>query len=157
MGDVDGKSTIQCALTPNFWPMRTIVRYSGFRRFWSTRRMMRLSLFCMALLTLVGCVQSPSSRTAAAPVQPQPPEQDCAPPVYPAEALQARMSGVSMMAFLVGSDGAVREARLLKSSGHVILDQAAQAALRLCRFAPTRKDGQPVAAWQPVQYAWALP
>jgi TonB family protein len=114
----------------------------------------------MALLTLVGCVQSPSSRTAAATAQPQPevqPDPDCAPPAYPAEALQARMSGVSMMAFLVGSDGVVREARLLKSSGHAILDQAAQAALRLCRFAPVLKDGQPVAAWRPVQYAWALP
>jgi len=123
--------------------------------------MMRLSLFCMALLTLAGCVQSPSSRTAAAPAQPEPqpqqPGQDCVPPVYPAEALQARMSGVSTMAFLVGSDGAVREARLLKSSGHAILDQAAQAALRLCRFTPARKNGEPVAAWQPVQYAWALP
>ncbi len=123
--------------------------------------MMRLSLFCMALLALAGCVQSPSSRTAAAPAQPQPqpqpPGQDCAPPVYPAEALQARMSGVSTMAFLVGSDGAVREARLLKSSGHAILDQAAQAALRLCRFTPAVKNGQPVAAWRPVQYAWALP
>jgi TonB family protein len=113
----------------------------------------------MAALALAGCVQSPASRTAAAPAQaqPQPPEPDCAPPVYPAEALQARMSGVSMMAFLVGSDGAVREARLLKSSGHAILDQAAQAALRLCRFTPAFKDGQPVAAWQPVQYVWALP
>jgi len=121
--------------------------------------MMRLSLFCMALLTLAGCVQSPSSRTAVAPAEPQPqqPGQDCAPPAYPAEALQARMSGVSTMAFLVGSDGAVREARLLKSSGHAILDQAAQAALRLCRFAPAVKNGQPVAAWRPVQYAWALP
>ena len=38
--------------------------------------MMRLSLFCMALLTLVGCVQSPSSRTAAAPAQPQQPGQE---------------------------------------------------------------------------------
>jgi protein TonB len=119
----------------------------------------------MALLTLAGCVQSPSSRTAAAPAQPQPqpqpqpqqPGQDCPPPVYPAEALQARMSGVSTMAFLVGSDGVVREARLLKSSGHAILDQAAQAALRLCRFTPVVKNGHPVAAWRPVQYAWALP
>jgi protein TonB len=120
--------------------------------------MMRLSLFCMAALALAGCVQSPASRTAAAQPQPQPPQdQDCPPPVYPDEALQARMSGVSMMAFLVGSDGTVREARLLKSSGHAILDQAAEAALRLCRFKPTLKDGEPVAAWRPVQYAWALP
>jgi protein TonB len=122
--------------------------------------MMRLSLFCMAALALAGCVQSPASRMATAQPQPQPQppqDQDCAPPVYPDEALQARMSGVSMMAFLVGSDGTVREARLLKSSGHAILDQAAEAALRLCRFKPTLKDDQPVAAWQPVQYAWALP
>ncbi len=121
--------------------------------------MIRLPLFCMtALALLAGCVQSPATRTASAPAQPQqPPQQDCAPPVYPQEALQARMSGVSMMAFLVGSDGTVRESRLLKSSGYTILDQAAEAALRLCRFKPALKNGHTVAAWQPVQYAWSLP
>jgi protein TonB len=67
------------------------------------------------------------------------------------------MSGVSMMAFLVGSDGTVRESRLLKSSGYAILDHAAEAALRLCRFKPALKNGHTVAAWQPVQYAWSLP
>jgi protein TonB len=117
----------------------------------------------MTALALAGCVQSPATRTASVPAQPQqPPQQqlpgqDCAPPVYPQEALQARMSGVSMMAFLVGSDGAVRESRLLKSSGYAILDQAAEAALKLCRFKPALKNGQTVAAWQPVQYAWSLP
>jgi TonB family protein len=126
--------------------------------------MIRLPLFCMtALALLAGCVQSPATRTSAAPAQPQqPPQQQvpdphCAPPVYPQEALQARMSGVSMMAFLVGSDGTVRESRLLKSSGYAILDHAAEAALRLCRFKPTLKNGHTVAAWQPVQYAWSLP
>jgi protein TonB len=122
-----------------------------------------------ALALLAGCVQSPATRTSAAPMQAQPPaqpqqppqqqvpDQNCAPPVYPQEALQARMSGVSMMAFLVGSDGTVRESRLLKSSGYAILDHAAEAALRLCRFKPTLKNGHTVAAWQPVQYAWSLP
>jgi TonB family protein len=126
--------------------------------------MIRLPLFCMtALALLAGCVQSPATRTASAPAQPQQPpqqqvpDQHCAPPVYPQEALQARMSGVSMMAFLVGSDGTVRESRLLKSSGYAILDHAAEAALRLCRFKPTLKNGHTVAAWQPVQYAWSLP
>jgi len=121
--------------------------------------MIRLPLFCVtALALLAGCVQSPGTRTASAPAQPQqPPQQDCAAPVYPQEALQARMSGVSMMAFLVGSDGTVRESRLLKSSGHALLDQAAEAALRLCRFKPALKNGHTVAAWQPVQYAWSLP
>jgi TonB family protein len=134
--------------------------------------MMRLPLFCMTALALAGCVQSPAARAAAAQAQaqaqpqPQPPQQqrpqplpgeDCAAPVYPPEAVQARMSGVSMMAFLVGSDGKVRETRLLKSSGYAILDQAAEAALKLCRFKPTTKNGHTVAAWQPVQYAWSLP
>lgn len=128
--------------------------------------MIRLPLFCMTALALAGCVQPPASRTAAAPAQaqqpPQPdpqhlPPQDCTPPVYPQEALQARITGTSMMAFLVGSDGTVRESRLLKSSGYAILDQAAEAALRLCRFKPALKNGHTVAAWQPVQYAWALP
>lgn len=127
--------------------------------------MMRLSLFCLTALALGGCVQSPASErttnTAQAQAQPapapQPPSvaQDCAPPAYPAGTQDARMGGVSMMAFLVGSDGAVRETRLLKSSGHAILDEAAQAALKLCHFRPALKDGQPVAAWQPVQYVWA--
>jgi TonB family protein len=127
--------------------------------------MMRLSLFCLTALALGGCVQSPASdRTTAAataaqaqPALSQQPSvaQDCTPPAFPAGAQQARMSGVSMMAFLVGSDGAVRETRLLKSSGYAVLDEAAQAALKLCRFRPTLKDGQAVAAWQPVQYVWA--
>jgi protein TonB len=121
-----------------------------------------------ALALLAGCVQSPATRTSAAPRQAQPPAQaqqppqqvpgeGCAPPVYPPEAAQARMSGVSMMAFLVGSDGTVRESRLLKSSGYAILDRTAEAALRLCRFKPALKNGHTVAAWQPVQYAWSLP
>jgi TonB family protein len=124
--------------------------------------MMRLPLFCLTALALAGCVQSPATRTAAAPAPAQPPQQqqageDCAPPVYPPGAVQARMTGVSMMAFLVGSDGAVHESRLLKSSGYAILDRTAEAALRLCRFKPTLKNGHTVAAWQPVQYAWSLP
>jgi len=123
--------------------------------------MMRLPLFCMtALALLTGCVQSPATRTAAVPAQAQQPPmpgEDCAPPVYPPEAMQARMTGVSMMAFLVGSDGTVRESRLLKSSGYAILDRTAEAALRLCRFKPALKNGHTVAAWQPVQYAWSLP
>lgn len=125
--------------------------------------MMRLPLFCVtALALLAGCVQSPATRTAAAPTQAQQPPQQvpgegCAPPVYPPEAVQARMTGVSMMAFLVGSDGTVRESRLLKSSGYAILDRTAEAALRLCRFKPALKNGHTVAAWQPVQYAWSLP
>jgi protein TonB len=113
-----------------------------------------------ALALLAGCVQSPATRTASAPAQAQQPPlpgEDCAPPVYPAEAVQARMTGVSMMAFLVGSDGTVRESRLLKSSGYAILDRTAEAALRLCRFKPVLKNGHTVAAWQPVQYAWSLP
>jgi protein TonB len=121
-----------------------------------------------ALALLAGCVQSPASRSSAAPIQAQPPAQaqqppqqppgeNCAPPVYPPEAVQARMTGVSMMAFLVGSDGTVRESRLLKSSGYAILDRTAEAALRLCRFKPALKNGHTVAAWQPVQYAWSLP
>jgi protein TonB len=123
----------------------------------------------MTALALAGCVQSPASRTSAAPAQVQPPAplpapqqqqqlaDDCARPAYPPEAAAARMSGVSMMAFLVGSDGIVRDARLLKSSGYAILDQAAEAALKLCRFKPALKNGHTVAAWQPVQYAWAPP
>lgn len=113
----------------------------------------------LAALSLLGHAQegapadgaaAPASRAAA--VQ----QTKCARPVYPPEGLRAKWTGVSTLAFLIGADGAVRDARILKSSGHDALDDAALAALKVCRFEPATKHGDPVESWVPVQYVWTL-
>jgi TonB family protein len=80
----------------------------------------------------------------------------CAKPVYPAEALKTRREGVVTLAFLVGADGSMVESKVEKSSGHADLDEAAHAALALCKFKPASQDGLPVREWTQVQYVWTL-
>jgi protein TonB len=60
------------------------------------------------------------------------------------------------MQFLIGIDGKVKKAKLIKSSGSPDLDDAAMSALQLCRFTPGKLDGQPAEAWTIVQYVWTL-
>jgi TonB family protein len=120
--------------------------------------MLRLHLLFAA--ALAASVLDASAQTSAATPdgtsQTPPPQKTCVRPRYPAEALRNEWTGESTIAFLIGADGTVKEAKILKSSGHDILDEAAKDALSQCRFKPARKDGQPVASWQPVQYVWAI-
>jgi TonB family protein len=106
----------------------------------------------LAAFSLNACAQT------GAPMAPPPgPQQNtCAKPTYPAEALNNKWTGSSTIAFLIGPDGLVKGARIVKSSGHAVLDDAARDALSLCQFKPAIVDGKPVAAWQPVQYVWTL-
>jgi len=92
----------------------------------------------------------------AAQASPPGPQNTCARPVYPAEALRNEWTGTTTIAFLIGADGLVKHARLAKSSGHAVLDDAARDALSQCRFKAAVVDGKPVASWQPVQYVWSL-
>jgi protein TonB len=90
------------------------------------------------------------------PSSPGPKTNTCARPVYPKEAIRNEWSGRVTIAFLIGADGAVKDAKVVKSSGHDVLDVAARDALSLCRFKPATVDGKPQEAWQPVQYVWKL-
>lgn len=101
--------------------------------------------------TLAAISLNAAAQTAApAPPETPLPKKTCARPVYPAG------TGTSTIAFLIGVDGLVKDARVLKSSGHDILDEAAKSALELCQFKPARENGKPVQSWQPVQYVWTL-
>lgn len=80
----------------------------------------------------------------------------CAKPYYPAADLQAGHAGTVYLAFLVGADGKVMDARIDKSSGHEGLDSSAQDAIKLCRFSPAMKRGEAVRSWTKVQYVWTL-
>jgi TonB family protein len=63
-------------------------------------------------------------------------------PVYPAEAQQARVSGMVVIEAVIDTQGDVRAARVLRSVP--LLDQAALDAVRQWQFAPTVRDGAPV-------------
>lgn len=64
------------------------------------------------------------------------------PPIYPAIAHQARVEGIVIIEAIVGVDGRVTEARVLRSKP--LLDDAALAAVRQWEFTPTTLNGVPV-------------
>ena len=63
-------------------------------------------------------------------------------PVYPAVAQTARITGVVIMDIIVGRDGRVTDAKVLRSIP--LLDQAAVDAVRQWEFEPTLLNGVPV-------------
>ena len=63
-------------------------------------------------------------------------------PVYPPEAQMARLSGTVVLEIRVGADGAVEEARVLRSIP--LLDRAALDAVRQWKYTPTLLNGVPV-------------
>ncbi|WP_229413502.1 energy transducer TonB [Massilia violaceinigra] len=80
----------------------------------------------------------------------------CAKPEYPKAALREEQEGTVTLAFLIGGDGAVKDSRIIKSSGFLLLDIAAQDGIGRCTFKPTRVDGKPITSWMQLQYAWSL-
>jgi len=64
-------------------------------------------------------------------------------PKYPAAALKFEASGTVVVRVLVGADGAVKEAVIVKSFGNPACEQAALDAARKWEFAPATKDGVP--------------
>jgi protein TonB len=118
------------------------------------------ALFAAALTAIT---LNASAQTAPAADAPQPlptpapsPRKVCARPVYPREAIRNEWTGKSTIAFLIAVDGSVKDSKIVKSSGHEILDEAAREALSLCQFKPATLDGKPKESWQPVQYVWTL-
>jgi len=63
-------------------------------------------------------------------------------PAYPAAALEARVAGVVIIEVLVGADGSVADAHVLRSVP--MLDEAAIDAVKQWRFTPTALNGEPV-------------
>ncbi|MRV71369.1 TonB family protein [Duganella sp. FT92W] len=77
-------------------------------------------------------------------------------PEWPKSSLRNEETGTVTVAFLVGVDGRVLEAKVEKSSGFRDLDKAAQVGLSKCQFKPATADGHPVQEWTKVQYVWTL-
>jgi protein TonB len=63
-------------------------------------------------------------------------------PVYPADAMADKVQGIVILEAVIGIDGSVENARVLRSVPR--LDQAALDALLQWQFTPTLLNGAPV-------------
>jgi TonB family protein len=75
-------------------------------------------------------------------------------PIYPPIAKAAHIEGVVILEALIGEDGSVRDARVLRSIP--MLDSAAIEAVRQWRFTPTLLNGLPVPVTMTVTVAFKL-
>lgn len=113
-----------------------------------------------AALTLrIAGTDSPSSAIAAGdrliPASPD----DAArnrPPVYPREAVLRRDEGTVIVLIQVSSLGLAEGARVLTSSGHHSLDQAAVDAVLTWRFRPAVRDGRAIPFEMPMRIVFAM-
>lgn len=68
-------------------------------------------------------------------------------PQYPELARQAGIEGKTVIKALVDIDGSIIDAKILKSSGNQMLDQAALSAARKYRFTPAKQRDKFVRVW----------
>lgn len=80
----------------------------------------------------------------------------CPRPEYPAASLQANEEGKVLLLFLVDAKGKILREQVARSSGHARLDQAAQDALRRCRFNPFSSGDGPTESVAQVEYVWRI-
>lgn len=80
----------------------------------------------------------------------------CDKPEYPPISRRLQETGTVVLNFLIDTDGKVIESKVMQSSGHARLDEAARQALSLCAFKPGTVDGKPELAWAQIQYSWKL-
>jgi TonB family protein len=66
------------------------------------------------------------------------------PPVYPLDAVRRRLQGVVLLQLRITAQGKVEDVKLIQSSGHPILDNAAIDAVASWQGRPARRWGQAV-------------
>jgi periplasmic protein TonB len=109
--------------------------------------------------TTAPTVATPSAAVSAKPVvvvAPSRVESSCAAPRYPMASERLREEGVVTLRFLISENGQVVSGQVDKSSGYKRLDDAALAALSLCKFKPATVDGRPKQDWSALRYRWEL-
>jgi periplasmic protein TonB len=103
-------------------------------------------------------VPPPTAEPAAIPVVTGAPRfrRAPAPPAYPDRMREAGVEGTALLRLRVAADGTTREIRLLRSAGHRLLDEAAEAAARRWEIAPALRNGLPIEAWVEVPVRFRL-
>lgn len=107
----------------------------------------RISWFLVGTLTAITLLASPAPQAAPQTVRvggdvKPPVKTKNVPPVYPAFARQNKIQGVVMLEVTVGTDGKVKDIKVLRSIKE--LDDAAIQAVRGWEFKPTVLNGQAV-------------
>lgn len=77
-------------------------------------------------------------------------------PLYPLLSRKRKEQGTVWLLILVSKDGIVSELKLKSSSGFARLDDAAMRAVKLWRFQPARKQGQPIDYWYELPVKFSL-
>lgn len=133
-------------------------RIPALRR-WPGNRGVTMLAAGLTAAVLAGCTQTtpvnpfanmPDSVTTDPVINPK----SCRKPVYPPQALAAKVEGTVTLGLLVKADGTVREAVVRTTSGDAALDEAARAAYAKCRFQPGTLNGAPKDQWTELKYAW---
>lgn len=78
----------------------------------------------------------------------------CAVPTY-RSAWDDDVTGTVRLAVLIGTDGSVREAKVVESSGDRMRDRVSLRASTSCKFTPLSNDSS-APVWAVVQYKWIL-
>lgn len=76
-------------------------------------------------------------------------------PEYPEIARRAQIEGTVIVKVLVGPDGSVKDAQVLQGV-NPMLNKAAIAAARKCKFRPGKQRNIPVKAWMALPFAFRL-
>ena len=106
---------------------------------------MKYILLTTLLVSACGGVTSPAPvQQASAPVRvggtiPAPTKTKDVVPIYPPEALQARVSGIVILEAIIGEDGKMRSVTVIRSVP--LLDQAAINAVMQWEYTPTFVNG----------------
>lgn len=87
-------------------------------------------------------------------VEEQPKRLGVVAPVYPEAAQKAGIQGTVFVRALVGTNGAVEEAQILK--GHKLLHQAAIDAAMKTKFSPAKQNDMPVKCWVQMRFTFEL-
>lgn len=77
-------------------------------------------------------------------------------PSYPPLARRRGWTGTVLLKVQVSASGTVLDVQLAKSSGHEVLDEAAQQAVVSWQFSPAMDNGVPVASWVEVPVRFEL-
>ncbi|MRW87172.1 TonB family protein [Pseudoduganella sp. FT26W] len=115
-----------------------------------------MKLYLAALAVAATQLAAPALAQTPASTKPAAQFSTCVKPEWPKESLRHEEQGTVQLAFLIGTDGSVRESRVERSTGHPLLDQAAQDSLARCKFKPGTENGQPVETWTRMQYVWKI-
>jgi protein TonB len=77
-------------------------------------------------------------------------------PVYPPASRRENEEGTVRLRVLVDATGRPQDVRVLKSSGHPRLDDAAVSAVKRWKFRPATQDARAVTAWTQVSVVFRL-